>query len=514
MTRVLHLVAHDLRSHRLLLLIWVAIVLTHPMTMLMSWERPLGPLPLPAILIVVARLIIGTVLLGSILQQDSPIDERAFWRTRPIAPWEMAAAKLITAATFFLLLPLLVVLATASVVDVPAVQWPAVAGRVLVIDGALAGLTMAVATRTRRTSTLLIAIVASLLAGYLLLVSMVEMSRLPRMAAWLAAARLDFDIAWPTMCLWASVGLWWAAAIGFAGYRRRNAFALAGAATVAAMLVTLLLPQARLHARSPAEFMPVTLTIGNDDVRAERLPGLPLIGIVATPSVAGVQEGDRVQAFLLDGRITAAGFSKAARGDGQPRAFLTSLNQPQVPLLAVLTDAEFAALAGNPASFTGRLNVEIARKARVAEAPLAAGSALVVGGTRLAIHRILEPSSDMPQPVAEGMLTEYYTVDQGGRRGREFRLRDRQSGCSAVLYPRLNLRSQMAFVALLPTLARPFGVQSGTLVAMDDAGCRPDPAASLVEAYELRSQLSAVPLSVDFTMPSVIEAAPSIRLAR
>lgn len=506
MTRVLHLVAHDLRAHRRLLVLWVAIVLAHPLSIFVPWDSwPIGPLLLPAILLVVARLIVGAVLLGSILQQDSPIDPRAFWRTRPIAPREMGVAKLVIAALFFVLLPLVVVLATAAAAHVPVAIWPRVAFGVVVVDTALAGLTMVVATRTQRISTLLIALVGTLLLGYLLLISIMEMRRLPTTAAWMAAGWLDFDIAWPTMCLWAGVGTWWATVVGFAGHRRRNAFALVGGATVAAMLVTWFLPQARLHARDSGEFMPVVLTLDADQIRAERIPARQsLIGIVATPAVAGLQAGDRVQAFLMDGRIEAAGVGKAARRDGEPRSLVTDPDEPQEPLLAVLTETEFATLAGTRAAFSGRLNVEIKRTARMAEAPLAAGATVIVGGWQLAVHRVLGASDDVPQPVAEGMLTTWYAVDQSGRAGHEFRLRGTRAGCSTPLYPRAQLGSQVAFIALLPTLARPFSVQRGTLVAIDRDGCRPDPASSVLEAYELRSQLTAVPVSLDFTIPSAI----------
>jgi hypothetical protein len=79
MSTVLHLLAQDLRAHRRLLGVWVAVVVAHPLTTLLPWGRWSGSLLLlPAILIVIARIVLGAVVLGSILQQDSPIDDRAF----------------------------------------------------------------------------------------------------------------------------------------------------------------------------------------------------------------------------------------------------------------------------------------------------------------------------------------------------------------------------------------------------------------------------------------------------
>ena len=73
MTRVLHLVAHDLRAHRTFLLAWVLIVLAHPLVATLPWivsdfEKPLWI----AVLLVVARLTIGPVVLGVVCQPTVP----------------------------------------------------------------------------------------------------------------------------------------------------------------------------------------------------------------------------------------------------------------------------------------------------------------------------------------------------------------------------------------------------------------------------------------------------------
>jgi hypothetical protein len=99
-------------------------------------------------------------------------------------------------------------------------------------------------------------------------------------------------------------------------------------------------------------------------------------------------------------------------------------------------------------------------------------------------------------------------------RGREFRLRDPASDCAAPLYPRSGLGSQFAFISLLPTFARPFTVQRGTLVAIDVDGCRPEPARSVLEAYEQRTLRNAQAVQVEFTMPTTIEPEQRIHIAR
>jgi hypothetical protein len=507
MSRVLHLIGHDLRTHRRFLLAWAAIVIAHPLVAMLPWSgRPLAATLGPAVLLVVARLIVGTVVLGPILQQDSPIDDRAFWRTRPIAIGEMAAAKLTLAAMLFVLLPLVVVLTVAVAVGVPWAHWPSTVVQVLFTDAALVGLTMTVATRTRHVSTLLIAIVATLLVTYLLLVFALELRRIPSLAGWVDKGGLDPDLALPTMAVWASVGLWTATAIGMAGPRRRNAFAAAGAATFAVLLVTWFVPQARVHHRRGDDGFGLTAAVDGRRVRAVTIPGRgDLVGIIATPTIGGAREGDRTQAYLLDGRLTGPTFDRAARGEQDPRSVVSSLNAPHTPLLAVLTPAEFTALAGSPVRFIGRLNLDTSRARLVSSSPVAAGAGLEGLGVRLTIDRVREWSDDVPRPIADGRFVETYVPGLWRAQGHEYRLRDIRTGCSARLYPQSSLRGQIGRIALLPTLARPFTVQPTTVVAMVDGGCRPGPANAVVELHELRSRVQAVQVTVDFTMPSAVE---------
>jgi hypothetical protein len=428
----------------------------------------------------------------------------------------MAAAKLLLAALLFVLLPLVVVMATAVAAAVPPSHWPSTMGQVLCTDAALVGLTMAVATRTRTVSTLVIAVVGCLLLGYLLLGAAFEVRRLPALARWVTAGALDPDTAFPTMWLWASLGLWCVTVIGYAGYRRRNAFAVTVGITVAAMLTAWVVPQARLHARDAADATSIQVTIAGGEVRAERIPGRAgVVGLTARPRLVDQQPGDRVQAFLLEGRITGAGTSRPSRLDGDPRSIvLGSLDNPQTPLLAILPAAEFAALAGMPMRFRGRLNVEVARSTLVASAPMAAGTRVRAAASQVTIGDVLPTSADIPQPVATGTLVEMYVPGLAGARGREYRVRDPAASCSAPLYARGGIGSQLAFISLLPTLARPFTVQRGTLVVIDRHQCRPEPGRSVLEAHELRTLRSTQDVQVDFVMPTAVEPEQPVRVAR
>ena len=407
MTRIVHLIGHDLRTHRHLLLTWVLIVVMHPVLALV-WTGVTDPAMLLwfGVLLVVARLTIGVIVLGVIFHADSPLDDRAFWRTRPIAPGEMSAAKLGLTALLFVLLPLFVVVAVAVAVDVPWSHWPSMVGQVLFTDAALAGLTMALATKTRSLPALVLGIIVSLVAVYLVLFSALEARRMPAMAGWVSAGRFDPDVALPTMLIWASIGLWAVAAIGLAGRRLDRRFACTGALTFMLILVAWFVPQARVHGRISGDESTVGATILPEGIRAEVLAGTNAIGIVATPRYDGLEPGDRVQAFLLDGRIVAPGIDLAARGERDPRSVVPNASMPRVPLLAVLSHSDFSTLAGRSVRFTGRLNVDVQRAMVIASAPLAEGAVLSADRSRLTISGIFPPSEDVPQRVAQGLTVD------------------------------------------------------------------------------------------------------------
>ena len=193
---------------------------------------------------------------------------------------------------------------------------------------------------------------------------------------------------------------------------------------------------------------------------------------------------------------------------------LGSLDAPYTPLLAVVRADEFPALAGKRVRFTGQLNVEVSRSTLVASTPMAPGTRLRVGSSQLTVTGLLPLSSDIPQPVATGTLVEMYVPGWATVRGREFRLRDPEAGCSAPLYARPGMGAQLSFISLLPTFARPFTVQRGTLVAIDRNGCRPVSARSVLEAHELRTLGGSQDVQVDFTVPSVIDPERPVGVAR
>ena len=506
-TRIVHLIAHDLRTHRSLLLAWVLIVVLHPVPALLS-SAVTEPAMLLwfGVLLVVARLTVGAIVLGVVFHADSPLDDRAFWRTRPIAPGEMAAAKLGLAALLFVLLPLFVVVGVAVAVGVPWSHWPSTVGQVLFTDAALAGLTMALATKTRSLPALVLAIIVSLIALYLVLFSALEARRMPAMAGWMSAGRLDPEVALPTLLVWASIGLWAVAAIGVAGRRLNRRFACIGRPDLHADAGRLV----RAASASPREDLRRRINRGRHGPArrySRRGTCWHQCASVSWPhratTVWSPAIGYRRSCWMDES--SRPGIDLAARGERDPRSVVPNASMPRVPLLAVLSHSDFSTLAGRPVRFTGRLNVDVQRANVVASAPLAEGAVLSADRSRLAIAGIFPASEDVPQRVAQGLTVETYVPGRSGARRREYRLRDARSGCVARLLPQSSPGTEIATLTLLPTLARPFAVRRGELVTLEASGCRPSPTASVVEMVDVLNLVRTVGVSVDFTMPDVAD---------
>ncbi|MEO5820107.1 MAG: hypothetical protein ABIT71_06340, partial [Vicinamibacteraceae bacterium] len=111
---VLRLVRFDLRRFRVLVLLMVGLELARaalvewtlhglPTTIGERFGGTFGVAEMP-----IADLVLGVVALlvtGLVIQADDPSDDRAFWRTRPIAPLALAVAKAITCALLLVVVP-------------------------------------------------------------------------------------------------------------------------------------------------------------------------------------------------------------------------------------------------------------------------------------------------------------------------------------------------------------------------------------------------------------------------
>ena len=173
-------------------------------------------------------------------------------------------------------------------VDVPWSHWPSTVGQVLFTDAALAGLTMALATRTRSLPALVLGhhrFPACPLPGAV---------HRPRGTTDAGHGRLgvgrqvDPDVALPTMLIWASIGLWAVAAIGFAGRRLESSLRLHGRPDLRAdpgRLVRAASARPREELSGDETTVGATVLPAEDSRQASQAPDA--IGIVATPRYEG-----------------------------------------------------------------------------------------------------------------------------------------------------------------------------------------------------------------------------------
>lgn len=116
MNPTLHLFRHDVRRLRWWLLAWAAFLIgTHWWWHMAVWaeqrstsDQWLRNLLHPDVMWVVVWLASQVTLAALLLLPHGPDDPRLFWRTRPIARWDMVRAKLLFAGVFLIALPLLV----------------------------------------------------------------------------------------------------------------------------------------------------------------------------------------------------------------------------------------------------------------------------------------------------------------------------------------------------------------------------------------------------------------------
>ena len=506
---IVHLCRHEVRDQRAYLAVWAALIVAHPL--LASVPLPGAGAPRVALVFLVLpllRVLLMTIVVGAIVHGDSPIDERAFWRTRPIAPVHLALAKWLVVVLTFVVLPTVVVCAVALSVQVPIWHWPWMLFQVIATEGAITGLVLVLASRTRHIAALLLATTGVAGVLVLLLNALEQLRRVP----WMRDRGLMAD---SVLATGAGLSVMTVAAIGllvlaYRGHAARRPFAVAILATFLALVAPWFLPA--LRTPRPAPFA-VDVDMDGATVRAEQLgPTDDRVGLVVEPRVVNLRDTDRAQVFLLDGRLQTRHGPRESRRSNEPRSVVASAGRPQAPLVAVLDATTFAALAGRPVRFEGRFNVDVTREETVAAAPLEVGQTLTGDVTFLRLDDV------RPQPA----ITSWDTVATGRqiylqrptvtRWGVEFRLRDRDGGCVTQGYPQVLLPFQADVV--LPTLARPFSVYEVAL-ALPPNGCTPDLGRTIVEMRRTQHPApTAVPVAFSFVVPERVDPARVTRLPR
>ncbi len=104
MTQILHLVAHDLRSQRLVLLAFCLFVLVDAWLVSVPVPSPLLSARL-ALVLNGLRILMLVLATGVIVQQDALVGSTAFWRSRPISRATLLASKSLTLLTALVAFP-------------------------------------------------------------------------------------------------------------------------------------------------------------------------------------------------------------------------------------------------------------------------------------------------------------------------------------------------------------------------------------------------------------------------
>ncbi|HTV02512.1 MAG TPA: hypothetical protein VMF13_18330, partial [Luteitalea sp.] len=315
-TTLWHLCLHEVRVHRRLLFAWVLIAAAHPLVASMNWFGPSGPRgALMVMLLPLARVLVMAVIVAGMVHGDSPIDERAFWRTRPVPAPLLAASKALVAGGAFVLAPAALVTAAAWYFGIPLSDWPALLVQVVVTEAAAVGLVLTVATRTRVLPTLLLGAVF-VVATFMLLISAIErLGRLP----WVIERGLMAD---PQLAFWADLVVIAVAVTGlfFIGYRgpgERHRFAAGVLGSVLALIGVWFVPALRAERPGTPAF---TMDLADAHVWAERLTrDGKQIGIVVQPRVTPLRPGDTFEMTLLDGQLQTPAGVRAARRASDPR---------------------------------------------------------------------------------------------------------------------------------------------------------------------------------------------------
>lgn len=463
MTLFLHLLRHDLRAHRILLLVWLAVLALHPLSgLLLQWIDPTmaSAYITTAVLVTLARVASIAIIVGVVIQTEGPSSETAFWRTRPVPARVLAAQKLTLVYALFLLLPAAMVLATAIVAGVPAGDLGWMLRQVVVADALFVGACVVAAAATTRPSTTLLTLLLGAIVVWFGSIGITELSRQLGIAGSLSltgvtAPTLAFTVLSLIALLLAGVA-WSLYVVGPAGRVH-----VTGAAVV---IVVVLAFGARValpgrDARPEDGDAAIRLALDVSRLRVETIEreGVTQV-LVSTPSTVSALRGDeRAQVWAHDATFrTPDGRTIVARTSRSPGAAdFTKTGLDRWPALAVLEPREAEALRGVPLHYTGSFTVEVLRREPLARAVLAPGSRLIGGPYQLRVGALRGGETTGDLTVADVTVLRTTPWFPGPWRRYEWQMVERSSGERV----RLTLAGAVAppsLEALLPTLAQPF----------------------------------------------------------
>lgn len=513
MTHVWHLARHNLQAHRAIVLAWLALVIGHPVFALLPWWSHADRWMAygSAVLIVAARVVLGALAIAAIVQADSPVDDRAFWRTRPIDAHTLARAHLATVAVLFVAVPMLVVVVIGAVMGLPMAQWPSALAQVAMTELACAGLSLLVATRTQGLASFLIWIVVAVLVAVTLPLAVHELGRLS-----LGRDLLRTRDTWLVLRAWTLVGALVLPAlfvVAMAGPRRQR-WLLAGVLGVAALSTSVwFIPGLRRMPPIPAD---AALSSAPRSIRAIDVPGPPE-GVALVLDVGPVSSDVRDTWLVseFDGRLTIDGVVLPLDEIAETRRFTRRRGRLSVPgtaplamsrVLTVFDIDTHRKLTGSRVRLDALVTASVMRRVTEGSARLTAGATILTNHSRLTLQEV----TDLGQEVLgrPALLVRGHEVGAApgalNMHQHVYMLRDRATGCEVRLAQSSDDDARnVASEALLPTLARPFVAARLVMRVQQAPGCAFDTARADIDllTFEYR-HLPQSPLSLDFTVPA------------
>jgi len=481
-----HLIAHDLRVHGPLFAAWAGIVVAHPLVAILPWHEDAVAFGwVLAAALVAARILLTVMLVAGLVQADSPNDDSAFWRTRPIRPATMAAAKLSVALAVFVGIPLIVVLSVALALDVRVSHWPASSAGVVLGEAPLVLAAVIAAALTRRMSTAVVALTAA--AGVLAIVETSLLDAVIHYRPWLRLAETSADFTW--MAAWvgtwlfgAAIAVWWRAT-------GRPAAAIASGASVIGVFFLWLLPATYASAGAPDGPQPTVTRLDVWQVGH----GVKLGAAITHPF------GGDAAVSLSRGLVTVGSHEQVV--DTWPLGRSLSSSERLFSLLD-LSPSAVAKLQGAPVTVTAHVVGAITRHRLIATLPLAVDARVDSANLVGTIDRVYQPTdealtvADVTATFLRGTGLAFEPITWSAI------VTDRQSGRRRQLLRVPNDGDDLRSFLRLPILARPFERRHQSLRAQG-TDLRGFDATARIEVVAPERETSVLPVTATLPMPGL-----------
>jgi hypothetical protein len=417
MKTVLHLMWHDLRIHRRLLFVWLAVLALHPMAYRIAESTTPGyatggvNVPFLAFALVhVTRILTMALIVGRLVHADGPSMVDAFWRTRPLAPGLLATQKLTLVYTLFVGVPLLVVGAAAVAAGIERAELGWVLRQVVLAESVLVGIAVVAAAATTRTSTMLLGALAAVVVTPWTVTALGEVVRQSTLHGRLALPGATGSTIAYTVAAIASIGLagvaWRLYSVGRDG-RLRLASLTAAAVVMLTVLANSVAPVRSAAAPNDVPAMKTTLDV--DDTRVDELwrDGERHVAISVVPVVSGLRPDERAQVRGHEMTLRSRD-ARSVVSQSMPDSHVEAPDDstPARLTLMVLDGMQVERLAGVVADVEGSLTVEAVQHRELARVSFRPGQVLRAGPYTVRV------GATRADPGVEAWMTTAVTVTE------------------------------------------------------------------------------------------------------